>query len=131
MMRKKSLISGVIVLFMVASFSVISSEKSTKSEPLKLPDNVKAIIDKSCIGCHNTDSRNEDAKEELDFKKLDKLSLIKKISAYKHIGETVEENEMPPKKFLEKRPEKKLNETERQTLIAWAKKEAENLVKSK
>jgi hypothetical protein len=56
---------------------------------------------------------------------------MKKISAYKHIGEVVEENEMPPKKFLEKRPEKKITDEEKQILIAWAKKEAETLVKSK
>lgn len=96
-----------------------------------MPDNVKAIIDKSCFGCHNTDSKNEDAKEDLDFKELDSLSDLKKISAYKHIGDVVKKNEMPPEKVLEKRPEMKLTKEEKKTLIDWAKKEAETLVKSK
>ena len=120
---------GIFLLFV--SSLLLANEKPTKNEATKFPENVKTIIDKSCFDCHNTDSRNEDAKEELDFKKFDKLSVMKKISAYKHIGEVLEENEMPPKKFLEKRPEKKLTDEEKEVLITWAKKEAEALVKSK
>ncbi len=130
-MRKKSLISGLVVLFLFASAVVFAVERPTVTSVSEMPENVKAIIKKSCFGCHNTDSKNEDAKEELDFKKLNGLSLMKKISAYKHIGETVEENEMPPKKFLEKYTDKKLTAEEKQVLIEWAKKEAEALVKSK
>jgi len=130
-MRKRNLISAFAVLFLFVASVAISSEKPTKTSSKKMPDNVKAIIDKSCFGCHNTDSKNEDAKEELDFKKLDGLSDMKKIGAYKHIGETVEENDMPPKKFLQKYPDKALTDKEKKELIAWAKKEAENLVKNR
>lgn len=130
-MRKNSLISGLVVLFLFASAAVFATEKPTVTSASEMPENVEAIIKKSCFGCHNTNSKNDDAKEELDFKKLGDLSLMKKISAYKHIGETVEDNDMPPKKFLEKYPDKKLTAEEKQVLIAWAKKEAETLVKSK
>lgn len=130
-MRKKSFISGLVVLFLIVSTVVFATDKPSDSQAVKMPEDVQAIIKKSCFGCHNTDSKNDDAKEELDFKKLEDLSLMKKISAYKHIGETIEENEMPPKKFLEWKPESKLTDDEKKTLIAWAKKEAEALVKSK
>jgi uncharacterized membrane protein len=130
-MRKKNLISIFAVLFLFITSVAISSERPKKTSAEKMPDNVKAIIDKSCFGCHNTDSKNEDAKEALDFKKLDGLSSMKKISAYKHIGETVEENEMPPKKFLQNYPDKALTDKEKKELIAWAKKEAETLVKNR
>ncbi|MCK5730238.1 MAG: heme-binding domain-containing protein [Draconibacterium sp.] len=130
-MKRKSLISTLVVLFLFASTIVFALEKPTVKSNPEMPENVTAIIKKSCFGCHNTESKNEDAKEELDFKKLNTLSLMKQISAYKHIGETVEDNDMPPKKFLEKYPEKKLTSEEKQVLIAWAKKEAEVLVKSK
>lgn len=130
-MKNKSLFSGILILFLFASVVVIASDRPTKEDTPKLPDNVKAIIDKSCFGCHNTNSRNEDAKEDLDFKKLEDLSLLKKISAYKHIGEAVESNDMPPKRFLENKPEKKLTDEEKEILIAWAKKEAETLVKNR
>lgn len=130
-MKNAGLFSGILFLVFSISSSVLAVEGLDKGTTSKLPENVNVIIQKSCYGCHNSDSRNEDAKEELDFNKMDKLSLMKKISAYKNIGETVEENEMPPKKFLEKRPEKKLSEEEKLVLINWAKKEAESLVKSK
>ena len=130
-MRKKCLIPSFLILFLFGSSLVFASEKPSKTNAPVIPENVKTIINKSCFGCHNTDSKNEDAKEELDFKKLDGLSAMKKISAYKHIGEAVEEDEMPPKKFLEKRPEKKLSAEEKEIIITWAKKEAEALVKSK
>lgn len=130
-MRKKSLISVFVVLFLFASAAVFAIEKPTVTPASETPENVQAIIKKSCWGCHNTDSKNDDAKAELDFKKLDDLSLMKQISAYKHIGETVENNDMPPKRFLEKYPDRKLSAEEKQVLIAWAKKEAEALVKSK
>lgn len=130
-MRKKSFIPVLTLIFIFVATMAISSEKPTKKSAVEMPENVKAIIEKSCFGCHNSDSKNEDAKEELDFKKLDNLSTMKKIGAYKHIGETVEENEMPPKKFLQKYPDKSLTDDEKKTLIAWAKKEAEALVKSK
>lgn len=130
-MRKKSSISVLTLIFLFVTTMAISSEKPARTNTDKMPENVKAIIDKSCFGCHNTNSKNEDAKEELDFKTLEDLSAMKKIGAYKHIGEVVEEAEMPPKKFLEKYPDKSLTDEEKNILIAWAKKEAEALVKSK
>lgn len=118
-------------------FAVIFSLSLYAGEPEKnavqpygsMPDTVKAIIDKSCVGCHNTDSRNDDAKKELDFKKIETLSKIKKIGTYKEISEVLEKNEMPPKKFLERFPDKALSDTEKKVLMNWAKKESEALVK--
>ena len=130
-MKRKNIISALVVLLLFASTVVFAVEKPTVKSASEMPENVEAIIKKSCFGCHNTDSKNEDAKGELDFKKLNTLSAMKQISAYKHIGETVEDNDMPPKKFLEKYPDRKLTSEEKQVLIAWAKKEAEALVKSK
>jgi uncharacterized membrane protein len=128
-MKTKNIFSLFLAAFLVISIIASGSDKPTKSNPM--PDKVKAVIEKSCFGCHNTASKNEDAKEELDFKQFDSLSLIKKVGAYKKIGETIEEGEMPPKKFLAKFPEKKLTDEEKQLLMDWSKTEAEALVKSK
>ncbi len=128
-MKKRSIISVFIAALFAMSFIVSAHDNPTKKD--NMPENVKAAINKSCFGCHNSDSKNEDAKKELDFKKLDGLSTIKKIGAYKEIGEAIEEQEMPPKKFLERKPEKKLTDEEKELLINWSKKEAEALVKSK
>lgn len=128
-MKKKSISSVFIAVFFSISLVVLGSNEPTKTTTM--PDDVKTVIKNSCFGCHNTDSKNEDAKKELDFKKMDKLSMIKKIGAYSGIGEVLEKNEMPPKKFLAKYPDKKLTDEEKKLLIEWSNKEAEALVKSK
>lgn len=126
---KRSTISVCVIFFFGISLLASGNDDSTKKD--KMPENVKAVVKKSCFGCHNTDSKNEDAKEELDFKKLGNLSIIKKIGSYKEIGEAVEEGEMPPKKFLQRYPDKALSADDKKLLLNWSKKEAEALVKSK
>jgi hypothetical protein len=128
-MKTKFSVTTLLIVFVLSSFTLSTKDlPTTKDEGI--PENIQAVINKSCFGCHNSDSKNEDAKEELDFKKLEKLSKIKKISAYKNIAETVEEEKMPPKKFLDRYPDKKLTDEEKKALIDWAKKEAMALVKS-
>ncbi|RIH64242.1 hypothetical protein D1164_02635 [Mariniphaga sediminis] len=115
--------SGILILN--TSFRTVSDKSKTT-----MPKEVNAIIDQSCFGCHNTDSQNEDAREELDFKTLDDLQKVRKITKLKDIAKVVEEGDMPPKKFLEKRPEKKLTEEQIKILTEWAEKEAKKLIGS-
>lgn len=94
----------------------------------ELPEKVKSITDHSCFQCHNADSKNEDAKEALDFKTIDELGKVKKITTLKEIAEVLEKGEMPPKKFLEKNPDKKLTEEQTKILTDWTKKEIDSLL---
>uniref|UniRef100_UPI003217EEC3 heme-binding domain-containing protein n=1 Tax=uncultured Draconibacterium sp. TaxID=1573823 RepID=UPI003217EEC3 len=128
-MKKKSISSLIFAVFILVA--LVSSAETDPTKKSTLPENVKTVVDKSCFGCHHTGSKNEDAKKELDFKKLHSLSTIKKIKVYKEIGDAIEKGEMPPKKFIEKYPEKQLTDEEKQVLLTWSKKEAEALVKSK
>lgn len=128
-MKKLNLFTALFFLIVFTSFAFIEEDKTEIKAAEQMPDNIKAIIDKSCFDCHNSDSRNEDAKEDLDFKTFDKLSKIKKIGALKHIGETVEEGEMPPKRFLERFPDKKLTDEEIKSIIDWVEKESLTLIK--
>lgn len=123
---KKSLAISVGFLFAL-SLVALGINKPTQSDAM--PDDVKKVINNSCFGCHNTDSKNEDGKEALDFKKLENLSKIKMIHAYKEISEVVEENKMPPKKFLQRFPEKALSEDDKKLLLNWSEKQAESVVK--
>jgi uncharacterized membrane protein len=116
-------------VFVFASFLAGAAEKPQPLKPVNMPDDVKAIIDKSCFGCHNTDSKNDKAKEKLDLKTIDTLDKSKMIHALKEIAEVVDENEMPPAKFLEKFPDKKLTDAEKKTLMDWANNEAKSLMK--
>lgn len=128
-MNYKSYFSFVLIVFLLASVSATAAEKSLPSKPVSMPDDVKAVIDKSCFGCHNTDSKNDKAKEKLDLKTLDSLDKSKMIHALKKITDAVEEGEMPPAKFLEKFPDKALTDAEKKTLMSWAKNEAKSLMK--
>lgn len=128
-MKKKSMISVVVAFFFTVSFLASGTNNPTKKTTM--PDNVKTVIENSCFSCHNTNSKNEKGVKALDFKKLDELSMIKQISAYKEIGDVVEEGEMPPKKFIDRYPDKKLSKADKKLLMEWSKSEAEALVKSK
>lgn len=127
MIRKSVFMIASIVLFTTYSVSAIGTETGSKAPAM--PDNVKAIIEKSCFGCHNTDSKNDKAKEKLDLKTMESLSKKEMIHALKEIEKTVEENEMPPAKFLEKFPDKKLTDAEKKLLIDWANSEAKAMMK--
>ena len=113
---------------MVATLFTMASENPTEAKAVAMSDDVKAVIEKSCFGCHNTDSKNDKAKEKLDLKTLDNLTTPKMIHALREINEVVEENEMPPEKFLAKYPDKKLSDAEKKLLMDWASKEAKALM---
>jgi mono/diheme cytochrome c family protein len=95
-------------------------ETSTTAPAGDLPANVKAVVDKKCYGCHNANSKNEKAKNKLDWDALTKLKKAKRVAAMDEISEVLSKGEMPPKKFLEMKPEAALTEDELATLVAWS-----------
>jgi hypothetical protein len=121
---------GFFILAIAAAVFFISATiiSSSPESPETFPEDIGKIIDKSCFGCHNTDSQNEDAREELDFNELDELKKVKKITTFRDIAEVVEKGEMPPEKFLERYPDKQLSDEEKAKLAEWAKKEAQKLI---
>lgn len=128
-MKRKTTFLVLLLNFIIFLLIVRAGEQSSVKSTGKLPAEAHAIVEQKCFGCHNTDSRNDKAKEKLDFKTFGDLSTLKKVSTYKKITEVLEKKEMPPKKFLEHFPEKNITEEERTVLMSWAKKEAEALVK--
>ena len=127
----KKFLSGLFVVLFITTVSLNASEKSDpKKFEYDMPENVRAVVENSCFGCHNSDSRNEDARDELDFKTLNDLKAFKKIGTLRDIAEVMEEDEMPPKKFLEKYPERAPSEAEEKLLSDWVKKESQRLIDS-
>ncbi|WP_167606557.1 heme-binding domain-containing protein [Maribellus sediminis] len=128
-MKTKITLNLLFLGLFTLSAAASDTEKSTYYSPAQMSEEVKAVVQNKCFGCHNTDSKNDKAKEDLDFKTFDTLTNLKKVSAYKKIGDVLNENEMPPKKFLDHYPDKKLTDAEKKLLMDWAKAEAEKLVK--
>ncbi|MCF6170109.1 MAG: heme-binding domain-containing protein [Bacteroidales bacterium] len=93
----------------------------------EIPDNVKQIIDNSCFGCHNIESKNDKAKKKLLFDELGELKTHKLVGKLADISDVVGEGEMPPKKAIERFPSIKLSDEDRNILKEWAAKTAEEL----
>jgi hypothetical protein len=109
------------------SFTVVNLDKGNAAK--EMPGDVKAAIDKSCFGCHNTDAGNAKSKEKLDFKTLDGLSKAARLAKLRGISETIKKGEMPPKGFLERFPDKKLTPEEAKSVTKWADAEVKKLLK--
>lgn len=130
-MKKHYLFLPVAMAFIliVATSGKFTTGNKTTEPVVNLPDNVKSIVENKCIGCHSKDSKSDKAKEKLLFDSLDSLSKAKLVFTYGKIDEVMEEGKMPPEKFLEKFPDKKLTDGERETLKTWAINSAEDMLK--
>lgn len=96
---------------------------------LEIPDDVMAVLNNSCLPCHGPDGKFK-AKMKWNFENMDEFDKAKLISKLSDIEEMVDEEKMPPSKFLRKNPEHKPTAEDRQLLKDWAGKTAESLVGS-
>lgn len=130
-MKKALFVLGIATAGLL--FMNFSTEKNIKVETpsspaaIEIPDNVQEILDNSCYGCHNSDSKNLKGKKKLSFDKLNDLKTYKAIGKLTDVAESVTENDMPPKKTIKKYPEMALTDAQKETLIDWAKSTAEGL----
>jgi uncharacterized membrane protein len=131
LMKRFLILSASILVVGLYSFTVQTEpvkRSDVKTSSVETPKNVQAIIDKSCIMCHNSESKNLKGKTKLNFDSFkEDYKAHKKIAKYMEIAEEVKELSMPPKKFLEKHPEKNLTDEERATLYQWAEAEAKKI----
>jgi uncharacterized membrane protein len=96
-----------------------------------IPDDVQPIIQKSCFGCHNQESKNDKAKAKLQFDLLEKMPKAKLVGALSEINEMASSGDMPPASFLERFPNAKPTDEERQKLVTWSKEAADGMMKKK
>lgn len=120
------LVGGLVVVSGLVGFGV-NDKSPVPEDNFEIPENINAIFNNHCFGCHNSESKNEDGKEELMIDKLGKMRKSKLASKLSKIGEAISEGEMPPEKFLKKYPDKALSDKDAKTLIEWAKASAEAL----
>jgi len=130
-MKKVLFVLGLAItglLFM--NFSPVT--KTAEENPsglttIEIPGDVKEILDNSCYGCHNSDSKNLKGKKKLSFDKLSDLKTYKAIGKLTDVAESVIEGEMPPEKTLKKHPEMKMTDEQTEILVNWAKSTAKSL----
>lgn len=97
---------------------------------LEIPENVQTILDKSCVMCHDSESKNTKGKLKLNFDSFTNghYSTGKTAVKLKGIIKVMDKAKMPPKKFLVKHPEKALSAAERKLLGDWANEHSKSIV---
>lgn len=118
----------LFLLPVAAILGVLFFQGTPKSEPdyihLELspdmPENIKAIVDQKCYGCHNAESKNEKGKAKLDWDAFEASKKSKQMATKGKIAEVLEKGDMPPAKFLENKPDGKLSEAELASLMEWS-----------
>jgi uncharacterized membrane protein len=109
-----------ILFFQAIPKSDSNNHPILNPEAPALPADVKAIVQQKCYGCHNAESKNEKAKAKLDWDELEASKKAKALAKMTKITEILEEGSMPPSKFLDSNPDKKLTESEVETLMEWS-----------
>lgn len=122
------LIAGTGLLFF--NFTIPGGEvkaNDSNDKTIEIPENVQTILDNSCYGCHNSDSKNQKSRDKLSFDKLNSIKTYKAIGKLTDIADVINEGDMPPKKFLAKYPERALSDDDKEVLKNWATDAAANL----
>ncbi len=125
----------VLIITGLVSFKSNLTESSNPKVPppqevskFFVPDDVKAILDKSCLPCHGTDG-NAKAKLKWNYDKTARMKPYKMISKLLKIVTKVEKGKMPPAKFEKKYPDRNLAANDKKILTDWADGLAESLSK--
>ena len=126
----------VVVIFVISSFTNIkSNEKYEAITAFQIPEHIQKIFEKSCYGCHNSNSKGKKSKMKFNIDKMTNgkyfqkkiASKLRKIS--KLVNDTNEKKMMPPKKFLNHYPDKALSDDDKKAITEWANSQNE-IIKS-
>ena len=98
----------VIVAMLTCLLFLFQAFISKVNRAGEIPDEVNKVLVTSCYDCHTSGAKNEDAREALNFEKWDDYRITKQIGLLGKIEELVGEGKMPPTKYLNFKPEKKL-----------------------
>jgi len=124
---KKQLVLLLAIGILFISFQSFSPEPPSEGV---FTDEISAILKSSCYDCHTTANGSEKPLKALDFEQWDQYRLTKQIGLLGDIGKMVEEGKMPPGKYLEKNPDRKLSEAQKKLLADWTKEEADKLMQA-
>ncbi|MCK4879297.1 MAG: heme-binding domain-containing protein [Bacteroidales bacterium] len=64
----------------------------------------------------------------VNFEQWDDYRLTKKIGLLGDICKVVDEGKMPPEKYLEHKPDRKMSEAQKKFLCDWTRQESEKLM---
>ena len=140
---KKILILLLIVFVIAQFFRPDKNEGSTETivaflDDTKPPEDVKLILKQTCFDCHSSFTKYpwynnitpvnywmakhiKEGSKHLNFSKWNDYSVKKKDHKLEELIEMVEEKEMPLPSYTWTHTEAKLTDSQRESVIAWAK----------
>ena len=126
-------IISFIVFFTLLPKSELNQVQSINTKPsysILIPANIQSILDKSCVGCHSSDSKNFKGKMKLNLDHFTdgKYSKGKLIAKLRGMAKVLTKKSMPPKKFRAKYPDKVLTAQENSVLLDWVKVQGHDLM---
>lgn len=126
-MKVKILLSGLVLGTSLMMFSFKNETKNSYTstntvDVIDIPENVQAIIRNKCMGCHSDEAKPGKSKSKLNFNKFANgdYSRGKEISKLDKIVKMLSLDKMPPQKFLDHYPDKKLTTEESELISNWA-----------
>ncbi len=144
--------TGLVILVLIIGIQFIqpAPNKSGQVLPIdiskiyKVPENVQAILKKSCYDCHSNNtnypwyakiqpagwwlaSHIKKGKEDLNFSEFGNYSTFRQQSKFNSIYHSIEDGTMPLRSYTFVHRNSKLSRTEQETIINWASKEKDSL----
>ena len=124
-------ITGLLIMTAILAFRAPERNATTsqpQDQPALFPEDISTIFETSCYDCHGEAGSNAKAKTKLNYGKWADMSAAKKVGKIEKIAEVVKKGDMPPGKYLEKKPEAKLNQEQVEAITKWASDETSKLM---
>mgnify|MGYP002786919917 CR=1 FL=1 len=118
----------LIIVGAAPKAEVVFASNPEQEQNIAFPENVMAVIDTKCMGCHKPDAKNEKSKAKLQWVLLADMETEELVAKLDAIIESLEEGSMPPEGIVAKYPDMKLTEAETKTLKDWAESNADRLL---
>jgi hypothetical protein len=119
-----------IALIVIAGgmFILLQSNRPDPELISQIPEEVSTVLENRCYGCHTTGAKSEDALKAVNFEEWENYRQSKKVAVLGDIANVVEKGKMPPEKYLEKNPDKKLSDAQKKLISDWTKEASDKLL---
>jgi hypothetical protein len=119
-----------IALIVIAGgmFILFQANRPDPELTSQIPEEVSTVLESSCYNCHATGTRSEDALKALNFTDWEDYRTSKKVALLGDICQILEKGKMPPEKYLDRNPDKKLSDAQKKLICDWTKEVSDNLL---
>lgn len=119
-----------IALIVIAGgmFILFQANRPDPELTAQIPEEVSTLLVSSCYDCHSTGARSEDALKAVNFTDWEDYRTSKKVAVLGDICQVLEKGKMPPEKYLDRNPDKKLSENQKKLICDWTKEVSDKLL---